>query len=257
MVKGLDVFREHFAGLEDQYVLIGGTAATLAMAEAGLEFRATKDLDIVLHMEALTPAFGAAVWAFVDRGGYEIRQASETGKPVLYRFQKPASAEFPAMIELFCRAPEGIQIAPGAHLAPISFAEVVASLSAILLDNEYYGFIMNGRRTVDGLPWIGAEQLIPLKGHAWLDLVARRAAGEEVDTRNIRKHGNDVIRLAQLLAPDVHVPVAPRIANDLDRFLTDLAHDGTYDPRQIEVDLPLAEILDRLRRTYRRSVHSR
>ena len=257
MVKGLDVFREHFAGLEDQYVLIGGTAATLAMAEAGLEFRATKDLDIVLHMEALTPAFGAAVWAFVDRGGYEIRQASETGKPVLYRFQKPASAGFPAMIELFCRAPEGIQIAPCAHLAPISFAEVVASLSAILLDNEYYGFIMNGRRNVDGLPWIGAEQLIPLKGHAWLDLVARRAAGEEVDTRNIRKHGNDVIRLAQLLAPDVHVPVAPRIANDLDRFLTDLAHDGTYDPRQIEVDLPLAEILDRLRRTYRRSVNSR
>ena len=77
MVKGLDVFREHFAGLEDQYVLIGGTAATLAMAEAGLEFRATKDLDIVLHMEALTPAFGAAVWAFVDRGGYEIRQVAK------------------------------------------------------------------------------------------------------------------------------------------------------------------------------------
>lgn len=55
MVKGLDVFRGHFAGYEDQYVLIGGTAATLAMAEAGLEFRATKDLDIVLHIEALIP----------------------------------------------------------------------------------------------------------------------------------------------------------------------------------------------------------
>lgn len=128
MVKGLDVFRAHFAGLEDQYVLIGGTAATLAMAEAGLEFRATKDLDIVLHMEALTAAFGAAIWAFVDRGGYEIRQASETGKPVLYRFQKPASAGFPAMIELFCRAPEGIKLTSGAHLAPIPFDEVVASL---------------------------------------------------------------------------------------------------------------------------------
>lgn len=250
MVRGLNIFREHFAGLQDQYVLIGGTAATLAMAEAGLEFRATKDLDIVLHMEALTPAFGAAIWAFVDRGAYEIRQASETGKPILYRFQKPASAGFPAMIELFCRAPEGIQLAPGANLAPISFDEVVASLSAILLDNEYYAFIMNGRRNVDGLPWIGAEQLIPLKGHAWLDLVARRAAGEEVDTRNIRKHGNDVIRLAQLLAPDVHVLIAPRIAADLDRFLTDLAQDGTYDPRQIEVDVPLGEILDRLRRAY-------
>ncbi len=38
MVKGLDVFRRHFSGYEDQYVLIGGTAATLAMDEAGLEF---------------------------------------------------------------------------------------------------------------------------------------------------------------------------------------------------------------------------
>ena len=48
MVRGLDVFRRHFAGHTDQFVLIGGTAATLAMAEAGLDFRATKDLDIVL-----------------------------------------------------------------------------------------------------------------------------------------------------------------------------------------------------------------
>jgi hypothetical protein len=253
MVKGLDVFRRHFAGYEDQYVLIGGTAATLAMAEAGLEFRATKDLDIVLHMEALTPAFGAAVWVFVEQGAYEIRQASETGRPVLYRFQKPASAGFPAMIELFCRAPEGIRIAPGAHLAPISVDEMVASLSAILLDNEYYKFIMDGRRNVDGLPWIGAEQLIPLKGHAWLDLTARRAAGEEVDARNIRKHGNDVIRLMQLLAPDVHLGIAPRIADDLETFLARLMADGTYDPSKIGVELPLAEVVDRLRRAYRRS----
>ena len=48
MVRGLDVFREHFTGHADQFVLIGGTAATLAMEEAVLEFRATKDLDIVL-----------------------------------------------------------------------------------------------------------------------------------------------------------------------------------------------------------------
>ncbi|HTV78490.1 MAG TPA: hypothetical protein VMF03_09540 [Steroidobacteraceae bacterium] len=253
MVKGLDVFREHFARYEDQYVLIGGTAATLAMTEAGLEFRATKDLDIVLQMEALTPAFGAAIWAFVERGAYAIRQAGETGKPVLYRFQKPVSTGFPAMIELFCRAPEGIQIAAGAHLTPIPFDEVVASLSAILLDDVYYRFIMDGRRTIDGLPWIGAEQLIPLKGHAWLDLSARRAAGEEVDAKNIRKHGNDVIRLMQLLTPDVQLRIAPKIADDLETFLTRLIADGTYDPTHIHVELPLAEVVERLRRAYRRS----
>lgn len=79
MVRGLDIFRKRFAAYVDQYVLIGGTAATLTMEEAGLEFRATKDLDIVLHVEALTPAFGEAFWTFVEDGGYEIRQASDTG----------------------------------------------------------------------------------------------------------------------------------------------------------------------------------
>jgi hypothetical protein len=62
VVKGLDVFQKHFARYTDQYVLIGGTAATLAMEEAGLEFRATKDLDIVLHIEVLNAEFATAFW---------------------------------------------------------------------------------------------------------------------------------------------------------------------------------------------------
>jgi len=52
VVKGLDVFRSWFTAHGDEFVLIGGTAATLALEVAGLEFRATKDLDVVLHVEA-------------------------------------------------------------------------------------------------------------------------------------------------------------------------------------------------------------
>jgi hypothetical protein len=63
-------------------VLIGGTAATLAMEVAGLEFRATKDLDFVAHIEALSAEFGATFWTFVERGRYAIRLASDTGRPV-------------------------------------------------------------------------------------------------------------------------------------------------------------------------------
>ncbi len=36
MVRGLDIFRQSFADFADQYVLIGGTAASLTMEEAGL-----------------------------------------------------------------------------------------------------------------------------------------------------------------------------------------------------------------------------
>lgn len=101
MVKGLDVFQNWFADHVDQYVLIGGSAASLTMEDAGLDFRATKDLDIVLHVEALTPQFGQTFWRFVEAGRYGIRQASDTGKPVFYRFQKPADPSFPFMVELF------------------------------------------------------------------------------------------------------------------------------------------------------------
>jgi len=101
MVRGLAIFQERFAPYVDQYVLIGGTAATLTMEAAWLAFRATKDLDIVLHVEALTPAFGEAFWQFVEDGGYELCPASDTGKPIFYRFQKPADARYPALVELF------------------------------------------------------------------------------------------------------------------------------------------------------------
>src|SRR5882724_775014 len=135
------LFQSHFARYADQYVLIGGTAATLAMEEAGLEFRATKDLDIVLHIEALNDEFATAFWAFVEQGEYEIRRASKTGKPVLYRFQKPKNERFPAMLELFCRSPDGMVLAAGSQLTPIPIEDETASLSAILLDDAYYAFI--------------------------------------------------------------------------------------------------------------------
>jgi hypothetical protein len=77
VVRGLGVFRKHFAAHAGQFVLIGGTAATLAMESAGLEFRATKDLDIVLHIEALGPDFGKTFWNFDNVVGCASAAADE------------------------------------------------------------------------------------------------------------------------------------------------------------------------------------
>jgi hypothetical protein len=65
MVRGLNRFRERFAGYEDRYVLIGGAAVDVAMDAAGLEFRVTKDLDIVLHVQSLDVDFARVFWAFI------------------------------------------------------------------------------------------------------------------------------------------------------------------------------------------------
>jgi hypothetical protein len=72
VVEGLDLFLAHFRVFNDRFVLIGGTACDMAMTEAGLEFRATKDLDIVLWLEVLDESFVKAFWEFVRSGKYQI-----------------------------------------------------------------------------------------------------------------------------------------------------------------------------------------
>lgn len=39
---------------------------------------------------------------------------------------------------------------------------------------------------------------------AWLDLSERKAAGEDIDSKNIKKHKNDVFRLATNTEKDVN-----------------------------------------------------
>jgi len=48
------------------------------------------------------------------------------------------------MIELFSRRIEGITLLPNATLTPLPIADEVSSLSAILLESEYYNFLRNG-----------------------------------------------------------------------------------------------------------------
>jgi hypothetical protein len=154
------------------------------------------------------------------------------------------------MLELFCRTPDGIRLAPDSQLTPIPVGDSIASLSAIILDEDYYAFIIRGSQVVDGLPWIGVEQLIPLKARAWLDLSDRKRRGEAIDSKDIRKHGNDVIRLSQLLTADSRVALAPAIGRDMSAFLFGMADDKTYDPKQLQIKASAKEILERVSAAY-------
>jgi hypothetical protein len=200
-------------------VLIGGAACDIAMTGAGLAFRATKDLDIVLYVEALDAAFVRAFWEFVHAGGYEVQEKS-TGEKQFYRFQKPTNADYPFMLELFSRQPDVLQVAEGSHLTPLPTEEDSSSLSAILLDNNYYDFIRAGRQEMDGIPMVGAAQLIALKARAWLDLTERERRGEQIDSKTIKKHKNDVFRLYQILDPG-SAPAAPEtVKKDVREFIS-------------------------------------
>ena len=200
-------------------MLIGGAACDIAMTGAGLQFRATKDLDIVLYVEAMDASFVRAFWEFVRIGGYEVQEKS-TGEKQFYRFQKPTNANYPFMLELFSRQPDVLQVADGSHLTPLPVEEDASSLSAILLDNDYYDFIRAGRQEIDGLPMVGAAQLIALKARAWLDLTERAGRGEQIDSKTIKKHKNDVFRLYQILDPTSDPEAPETVKKDIREFIS-------------------------------------
>ncbi|MFH0726841.1 MAG: hypothetical protein V2B19_10900 [Pseudomonadota bacterium] len=194
----MERFKTQFEAFGDRYILIGGTACDLSMNQAGIDFRATKDLDIVLCAEALAPDFVNAFWEFIRLGRYQNQQKS-TGRKLFYRFYDPEDDAFPFMLELFTRIPEALRLKDGSRLTPIPMGDAASSLSAILLDDTYYRFILEGTQVIDGLSVVGPEHLIPLKAKAWIDMTERRQHGDQVDKNDIKKHRNDVFRLYQII----------------------------------------------------------
>lgn len=219
MVSGVESFRKWFAEYTDQYTIIGGTACDLLMSEDGLDFRATRDIDMVLIVESLTPEFGRRFWEYVKAAGYEHRNKS-TGEPQFYRFSKPSSREYPYMIELFSGRVDAIELPEDAVLTPLPLDDEISSLSAILMDADYYQFLREGKVVLNDIPVLDAAHLIPFKAKAWLDLTERNQNGEHVDSKNIRKHKNDVFRLSILLTSDIRVTLSAAIRSDLEKFFS-------------------------------------
>jgi len=218
MVYGLEVFREYFGAYSNQYVFIGGTACDILMDDLGVSFRATKDLDIVLIIEALDASFGEQFWRFIEDGGYEHKSKSD-GKDQFYRFSKPAKFGYPAMIELFGRKSNKFEMKFETGLTPIHLDDNVSSLSAILLNDEYYNLLTSRKRTVDGFSVIEIEILILFKIKAWLDMKEKLDLGDKVDSKNIKKHKNDVFRLLENVTPSNRIRVVKEIEKDIRLFI--------------------------------------
>lgn len=250
MVRGLATFKNHFVDYLDQYVLIGGAASAELMEQAGLRFRGTRDLDVVLIVEALTPDFVRAFWDFIEKGMYRSRLQSQTERQY-YRFEAPRSEIYPECIELFSRIPDNIQFEGEGRFTPIPIDEEVSSLSAILLDEDYYPLIVNGKTDIFGLSCLKTEYLIILKAKAWLDMTRRSASGKHVDGRKIKTQRNDVIRLFSLLEPNLRVDIPDAIKDDFREYLKGLQEDSSINLKDFGIrQLSLQDIVLRFEQIY-------
>lgn len=217
MVNGIDTFKRYFADYEDSYIIIGGTACDIIEESYGQNPRATKDIDIILIVEVLKPEFVKKFWQFIVDGDYSTRQRGN-GKNEYYRFLKPKAKGFPIQLELFARKPDVLNIAEASTLTPIPINEDLSSLSAILMNEAYYNYTLEHSIIIDGIRIANIESLICLKAKAFIDLSQRKQNGEQIDSTNIRKHPNDIFRLAVTLTGTASYPLPDELHDDFTEF---------------------------------------
>ena len=247
MVKGLDTFKKYFEEFEEQYVLIGGAACDIVFESNDTSFRATRDLDMVLVVEALTPEFGQKFWEFVQDGKYR-NKATNGAKPLFYRFDKPEDDSFPKMIELFCRS--DFELREMAGVTPIHIDDTVSSLSAILLDDDYYQTLLDGKVVDNGLSVLRPEYLILFKAKAYLDLKQRKDNGETGDSRDIKKHKKDVLKIAAELMLDSVQNLPISVKMDIDTFIDSLEKEPFDDNSLKNYGLKNEEVVELLKRIF-------
>ena len=227
MVVGMELFRDKLKGFEGCYTVIGGAACDILMSEADIDFRLTKDIDMILILEDKKAEFAKTFWEFIKEGEYKCGWKN-SDEMHFYRFTEPKSG-YPVMIELFSRKP-GYHLDVEEGIVPIHIDDDTSSLSAILLNDEFYNFMLEGRKIVAGVSVLAENYIIPFKMYAWLDLKRRKEDGEHVNERDYKKHKNDVFRLLQITNPDEKVSVSGLVRESVENFL------GEIEKEQIRVE---------------------
>ena len=227
MVVGMELFRDKLKGFEGCYTVIGGAACDILMSEADIDFRLTKDIDMILILEDKKAEFAKTFWEFIKEGEYKCGWKN-SDEMHFYRFTEPKSG-YPVMIELFSRKP-GYHLDVEEGIVPIHIDDDISSLSAILLNDDFYNFMLEGRKIVAGVSVLAENYIIPFKMYAWLDLKRRKEAGEHVNERDYKKHKNDVFRLLQIVNTDEKVSVSGLVRESVENFL------GEIEKEQIRVE---------------------
>lgn len=232
MVAGIESFLNKFRDYPDCYTIIGGAACDILMDNASLEFRATKDIDMILVIEARFSEFAKLFWEYVIEGGYRLGWKN-SDKVHFYRFTDPM-AGYPLMIELFSREPDYLNGIPEG-IIPIHIDDDASSLSAILLNDDFYNFMLGGRKVISGASVLDAEHLIPFKMYAWLDYKDKKANGHHVNERDLKKHKYDVFRLLRISDTDLRIEVTGLVRKSIERFKEEIkAEDIPF----AQLDLP-------------------
>jgi hypothetical protein len=226
-MEGLDKFREAFADFTDNYVIIGGTACGITMTNTAMRPRSTHDIDMIVIVEKMTSAYAERFWQFIREANYRSEKRKQDvrrpPKYEMYRFLdgKPG---YPKMIELLSRHQDILGEPRGLLIEPIPTDDDISSLSAIIMDEDYYHFTVAHSLLTDGIRHADSAALIALKTRAYLNLIMEKSDGKHVNTKDIKKHRSDVLKNVFILE-DAEVIAPLSIVNCVKEFVSSIIND--------------------------------
>ncbi|HCB95799.1 MAG TPA: hypothetical protein DEP65_09475, partial [Ruminococcus sp.] len=93
--------------------------------------------------------------------------------------------------------------------------------------------------------------LIPLKSKAWADLSGKKALNNaSVDSKDIKKHKNDIYRLTSLLTAEVQIKIPVEIYDDIQNFIN-AAKSDSVNLKQIGIrGMTISDVIKRLQVAY-------
>lgn len=244
--QGLDRFIKEFSVYKDAFVIIGGLASSLNMARFNLEFRVTKDFDLVVVVKEGNEPFFYALRAFLKEGAYSYGK-----KGNYYRFTNPKDSCYPFMIEILSRVDLELSISKPLHKFRIKINEDVFSLSAIILDEDIYNLVLHRQLEMMGLHIVDPYALIAMKIRAWRDLSEKKNKGENINSDEIHKHRKDVIRLSQIIDDTQVIELGQQLKEDI-LFYLDTCEIDDHSFHQIA---PHLESFESLRKIFIKVFH--
>ena len=239
-MEGLDKFREAFKDFSDNYVIIGGTACDITMTGTEVRARATHDIDMIIIVERMTPQYGERFWQFIREAGYRPEKSKakegESPKYEMYRFVD-GNPGYPEMIELLSRHPDALGEPKGLVIEPLPIDGELSSLSAIIMDDDYYQFTIEHSRLTDNIRHADSAALIALKARAYLNLLLDKQNGKHVNSKDIKKHRSDVLKNVVIMTED-EIMAPASIVECIKEFVMSIRNYWT------ELANPLAKSLD-------------
>ena len=144
---------------------------------------------------------------------------TKSGDAQMFRFCRPASSAYPHQIELLSRRPdylEGIE----ARIGKVPVENAAYSLSAILLDEAYYGLLASKEAVTHryGSPPF-PRVFAPLQNEG-VSQSSRSPSQRRARTfGEMGKHRRDIFRLCSLLPPTIRVELPGALRTDVKEFV--------------------------------------